>query len=345
MSVEKCRSWFCVWNNPQEEYKDYEPSSMCETVLEIWIDNDEHRTGAVAYCISEKGLIHLHMVLEDSRQSRFSAIKKAFPKAHIEPTRGCKADAEDYINKRGRFAEKGEKVVYIASQGEIKGAQGKRNDLAELQDLLDKGLTPCAIMSLKLEYRRYEKMLRDAFFDKRKAETPLLRDLQVIWHVGESGSGKTYSYIKACEKYGEDEVYLVTDYDNGGLDKYCGEKVLYLDEFRGQIRYSTLLAMLQGYKQQFHARYTNIVGLWNEVHIATVLPPDMVYSNMVSENKDVDTMRQLYRRINTIIYHYKDNNGYHAYEMDFAEYKGLEDLKKRSGFDGFVETNGETPFE
>lgn len=112
--------------------------------------------------------------------------------------------------------------------------------------------------------------------------------------------------MNLIELYGEDEVYLVTDYDNGGLDKYNGEKILFLDEFRGQIKYSTLLCMLQGYKQQFHARYSNIIGLWDEVHISTVMPPEKVYQNMVQENQSIDTLSQLFRRIDSIIYHWKD---------------------------------------
>lgn len=329
-SNDKSRSWFCVWNNPQNDIENLEPSAMCESVLDTWVNEHPTRSGAVAYCVSADGLIHFHMVLEDSNQCRFSAIKKTYPKAHIEPTKGTKEQAEDYINKRGKFSEKGEEVVYIAKYGEIKGAQGQRRDLEILQDFIDKGMTPSQIMALNIAYRRHEKLIKDAFFDKRKRETPLLRDVKVVWHIGESGSGKTYSYVKACEEHGEDDVYLVSDYDNGGLDRYNGERVLYLDEFRGQIKYSTLLAMLQGYKQQFHARYTNIIGLWNEVHIATVLPPDMVYSNMVQSNRDVDTLKQLYRRITEIVYHWKDDDGFHEYKESFDKYDSYDNLRVRA---------------
>jgi len=72
---------------------------------------------------------HLHLVLEDSNTARFSAIKKAYPTAHIEPTMGSKAQAEDYIQKKGKFAGKGEKTLYIARRGEIQGRQGQQTDL------------------------------------------------------------------------------------------------------------------------------------------------------------------------------------------------------------------------
>lgn len=328
--TEKCRSWFCVWNNPQNTYTEMSPSEIAEKVLETWVENHPTRTGAVAFCISADGLEHLHMVLEDSNQARFSALKKLYPQAHLEPTKGNKEQAEDYINKRGKFAEKGEQVLYIAKYGEIKGSQGQRKDLEVIQDYIEQGLTPSQIMAKNISYRRYEKIIKDAYFEKRKTETPYLRDVKTVWHVGDAGSGKTYFSKVLVEKYGEDSIYLLTDYDNGGLDRYNGEPILFLDEFRGQIKYSTLLSMLQGYKQQFHARYTNIWGLWNEVYIATVLPPEKVYQNMVQENRDTDTQKQLFRRINTIVYHWKDEDGYHEYSMPMSEYIDYEDLKNRA---------------
>ena len=190
-------------------------------------------------------------------------------------------------------------------------------------------MTPNQIYDVYLGFRKYDKMIRDAYFRKREKETPFLRDVKVYWHVGVSGSGKSFTASKLLDKYGEDSLYLVTDYENGGLDKYNGEPVLFLDEFRGQIRYSTLLSMLQGYKQQFHARYTNIIGLWNEVHITSVLPPELIYSNMVENYKEFDTIQQLLRRITSIIYHYKINGDYKEFELPIEEYKKYDDLKNR----------------
>lgn len=327
---EKSRSWFCVWNNPQNEYPDYSPDQIAETVLESWVSDKPTRTGAVAYCISVDGLIHLHMVLEDSNQARFSALKSLYPKAHLEPTKGTKEQAEDYINKRGKFAEKGEEVLYIARYGEIKGSQGQRKDLEIIQDWIEQGMTPREIMLCNIRYRKYEKLIKDAYFAKRYSETPIIRDLVTYWHVGESGSGKTYTYIDLCNKYGEDHVYLMSDYENGGFDLYNGEKYLVMDEFRGQIHFSTLLKMLQGYKQQLHARYSNIYALWDEVHITSILPPELVYKKMVTENQEIDTQTQLFRRINFVVYHWKDDDGFYQFVLPMSEYIDLEDLKRKA---------------
>ncbi len=59
------KSWFCVLNNPQEIYKG-DPKEIAEAVLAEWIGDSLTRSGAVAYCISALGLIHLHTVFEDN---------------------------------------------------------------------------------------------------------------------------------------------------------------------------------------------------------------------------------------------------------------------------------------
>lgn len=342
---ESSRSWFCVLNNPQDLYSG-EPQEIAEQALDDWIKDKPTRCGAVAYCISAAGLEHLHLVLEDSNKARFSAIKKVYPKAHIEPTRGTREQAEDYINKRGKFEEKGEQVLYIARFGEIKGCQGSRKDIEIISDYLDAGYTPKEIMQMNFGYRRYEKMIKSAYFDKRSNETKFIRDVKVYWHVGESGTGKSYVANQILETCGNESLYFVNDYENGGFDLYNGEPILFLDEFRGQIRYSTLLSLLDKYKVQVHARYGNVLALWNEVHISSVMPPEMVYSHMVSENREVDTLKQLLRRINIIVYHYKDisDNIFKTFEIPADTYRDYETLRRNIKL-GFVKTdNEEIPF-
>lgn len=343
------RSWFAVFNNPSDHGYEGPPEEVIERLRSEWVEGHPTRTGAWAYCVSADGLHHVHMVLEDTKTMRFSVVKKEYAQGmHFEPTRGSKDQAEDYIHKRGKWEEKGEQILAFCQHGEIKGAQGSRRDIFAIDDMIQSGMTPKQIMRQNIAFRRYEKMIKDAYFQKLEDETPPLRDVKVVWHVGFAGSGKTYSYIKLLEQ-NPDQVYLVSDYDNSMLDDYCGEKILFLDEFRGQIRYSKLLAMLQGYRQRFHARYANITGYWTEVHISSVMPPEMVYKNMVEEHREIDTIKQLYRRIGTIVYHWHDSTGYHEFELPFEQYKSLGDLQKMATKEDFVELEdyeylGECPF-
>lgn len=248
---------------------------------------------------------------------------------NIQPTKGSKEQAEDYINKRGKWAEKGEVVVYIDRHGEIKGAQGQRKDFEIIEELIDQGKNPEEIMSMNLSYRKHEKIIRDAYFAKRSKETPFLRDIKVYLHIGKSGSGKSYTAVELIKKHGEGNIYFLTDWDVGGFDKYCGQPILFGDEFKGQMKFSVLLnGVLSPYKSQLHSRYTNIVGLWGEVHLTTVIPPEKLYKRMVDENQEYDTFEQLRRRITIIVYHWKDKEGnYHQFELPMKDYIDYETLK------------------
>lgn len=267
------------------------------------------------------------MVLEDSNQSRFTAIKKLYPKAHIEATKGNKQQAEDYINKKGQFEEKGEQVVYVAKYGEIKGAQGNRRELEIIQELIEKGFTPTQIMEQNFSFRKYEKMIKDGYFAKRKKETPINREVDVEWIFGETGTGKTYTLVQLADQYGEDNVYIVSDYSSG-FDHYNGEPIILLDEFRGQLPYGIVLMILQGYKQQIHARYTNAWTIWDRVVITSPMTPYEVYNNM----ETLDKKEQLYRRITRTTMCHKENGEYKRTTLSGA--KKREDFLQNS--DGFT---------
>ena len=329
MSKEVSKSWFCVFNNPANHGYEGIPEEVVRRVIDEWCEDDPCRSCAVAYCVSAEGLPHLHCVFESTKAMRFSQIKKAFPSMNIVPTKGNKEQAEDYINKRGKWEEKGETILYSETRGVIVGAQGSRNDLKAIEDLLTQGLTPGEIMALSLSYRKYEKIIRSAYYAKRNSETPFMLERNVILHVGEPGSGKSYTAKELIDLHGEENVYFLTDCDIGGFDNYNGEPILFIDEFRGQFKFHVLLnSVLSTYKAQVHSRYSNIYALWTEVHITTVLPPEMLYNNMVTENRNFDSFEQLKRRIDFIVYHWRDENGnYNKFIMPMSEYKDYETLE------------------
>lgn len=321
------KSWFAVLNNPADRGYPDDPVACCEQLRDEWILDSEGnvrpgRTGAWSFCISADGLRHVHMILEDEKAMRFTIVKKEYACGmHFEETKGSKAEAEAYIKKLGKFAEKGEQILHTVQYGDIRGKQGARGDLSEIEELIEDGKTPTEIMAQKFAWRKYEKMIKDAFFHKRSRDTPPKRDVRVIWHVGESGCGKSWTYVKLCEELGEDKVYLLNDYKDGGFDGYCAEPVLFMDEFKGQLPFHLLLNYLDGYKIQVHARYGNVKALWSEVHITSVFPPDEVYKKMVElSDRQVDSVAQLKRRISEIVFHWKKGNEYCEFTLPMDEY-------------------------
>lgn len=322
------RSWFCVLPNPADHGFPGTPDEIAEQMKERWIADNPQRTCAVAFCVSAEGLPHCHAVFEDTKTMRFTAVQKLFPGMHIEVTKGNKEQAEDYINKRGKWQEKGENVLCIVRHGDIKGCQGQRRDFDIIDDLINQGLTPNEILEKSFSYRRYETMIKRAFFDKRMRETPILRDVKTFFHFGESGSGKRtcmFSFVKSMVPV---NVYLLTDYGKGGFDNYNGQPILCMDEFRGQIPFSQLMNLLDGYRVQIPCRYSNGYALWIEVHIFTVLPPEMIYKTMVEENRGIDTYEQLRRRIDFVVYHHRENGEYKTFELPMEKYTNYDDLRR-----------------
>lgn len=344
------KSWFCVFNNPEEHGYTGTPEEIVDRLKEEWIAEHPTRSGAWIYCISADGLKHVHMVLEDSKAMRFSVIKKSYAIGmHFEPTKGTKEQAEDYINKRGRFEEKGEQIIATARHGEIKGFQGQRRDLEVIEQLIEQGLTPSQIFDSDIRFRRHEKIVKGAYTRKRVKETPVERKVVRYWHVGESGSGKSYTFVKIALERGEDAVFRVSNYENGCFDTYESQPILFLDEYRGQWRFTDLLTVLDVYKTQYHARYENVVGVWNEVHITSVQTPDMIYEKMLTseEERGREPFEQLKRRIDYIVYHWKDTLGFHEYKMPMSEYKSYNDLVYKAVRSTFQQLPPEvkTPFD
>ena len=129
--------------------------------------------------------------------------------------------------------------------------------------------------------------------------------MKVVWHVGASGSGKSHTQVQLKQIYGRENIYVWTDHDNGGLDLYCAEPILFLDEFKG-MAYKEFLKVTDVYPAQLHARYTNTVALWNEIHIASIFTPKHAYNLMVPEGQqEIDPYEQLQRRLTKVIYHFK----------------------------------------
>lgn len=339
------RSWFIVIDYVRdngvagitpEDMKLMSNEEICQTVANKWAS--DKRQAAITYCRSASGMDHLHGILSSNSTVRFSTIKNFLgEKAHIEMTQGTKKEAEDYINKMGKYAEKGEVILAKFQIGEIKGRQGVRSDIQLIRDAINEGLTWRAVMRLEDRFYspKYVSIIKNMYFDKRNQETPFKRDVKVHWLVGDSGSGKTGITLDLLKEYGEDSFFIVSDYQNP-FDGYAGERIIILDEFRGQIPYAVLLGMLEGYKKEMHARYANVIGLWDEVYISTIKTPEEVYAKMMEkEDTETDPISQLLGRITDISYCYRvnrptgtktdrDGNPAEFYRYTCTDYKGLE---------------------
>lgn len=333
MKDPQARKWQITINNPQDKQFDHDKIKLCLGQLK----------SAVYYCMAnEVGLEshtpHTHIFIQLKSPAKFSRIKKLFPDAHIEQAHGSPSENRDYIAKSGRWADDPKADTSTPGTFEEWGelpeepGQGSRTDLQKIAEMLADGMTPGEIMAVDFSYRRYERMIKSAYFDRRKQNTPVIREVKVHYLVGESGSGKSYTYVSLCEEHGEDQVYFFSDYEGGGWDAYQGEPILFLDELKGQFPFSLLLQILDKFKTQLHARYSNVVALWREVYITSVFPPEELYKKMVEESaRGRDKQQQFLRRISDITYCYIDEAGNHQrYTIPMSQYKDYETMKQEA---------------
>lgn len=333
---EVSRSWFVVLNNPAEHGYPGEPQDVVNKLREEWITDHSGRSGAWVYCISKDGLHHVHMVLEDTIPMRFSKIKKTYAiGAHLEPTKGNAEQIEAYLSKKPPFDEKGEQVVCQLRAGKIEGRLriSRGHDiLADIEQRLDAGMTPDQICHLSIYYQKYESLIRRCYIERIQNQTPIQREVKVYWHVGESSTGKTHTVVRLCKEYGEKNVFIGSDYLNKGtslFDFYCGQPCIFLDEYKGELPYGFLLSLLRGYKIPIHCRYCNTYSLWNEVHITSIYPPELIFSKCVEQSdSNNDPLSQLLNRITEVVYHFKENGNYKEFHLPGKKYTNYDILKR-----------------
>lgn len=333
----------------EEEYMNYE--LLANFMIETWENSGKSRTAGISICRSKDGLFHAHMACYGNTTT-LKKVSDILYRSHVEPQLGGKEALQAYLLKEGKYAEKGEQILYTMGLDVVKDAQGKRNDLEEIENLLKEGATPEQIFETSFRFRKFEKMIKSEFIHNRIKNTPIIKEnLRRIWVVGESGTGKTYCYKKLCDEVGAENVYFATDFDNGGLDFYIengAPPILFLDEFKGNMKFSQLLVILDKYSRaQIHCRYSNCFCLWSTVMISSVYAPDEVYTYMVSDEKRKrDSVKQLLRRSDEIWYKYIENGIYKTYKISAKEYTNYEDLRNRAYADDFisVDQNINIPF-
>lgn len=248
-----------------------------------------------AICISAEGRYHVHVVLTFDKAKRTTAVAKLLGNAHVENMRGTKEQAADYINKRGKFEEKGEKVLSVfGCLDAIQNNSGKRTDLAIFdaaaladgfnitQYILDHTTTEREAQSLE---KRYYRLL--------ETHAAAWRNVSVTYVEGATGSGKTRV---AMERYPNAFKANVSDKTNFPFNGYKGEKVLILDELRpGIFSPAELFQILDGYKQTIDIKYGSIPACWTTVIITTSMPLNDWF-NSPQEIQGQDNLRAQFKR-------------------------------------------------
>lgn len=351
MAPSSALAYMVISNNPHVHYpelatKDYKDASPEDLQMIVWAfiarfidggknpNRDPKINGAMGvYEVGDSGTGHVQLFLFSKNPIKFFSLQKKFPHSNIDALKGSYDDAYAYTYKTGKHADKKhtqrcEPVIW----GEW---FGDNSDLPrggifdQIDALLSTGKKPSDIYAMGAKYAHYRGATETAYTAMLKESIPPMRTNTVTYHCGLPGTGKSYSRMSLIERYGKDEVYVVNDYSHP-WDMYNYEKCVFMDELReDSLSIPELLAICDDYTCQLSCRYTNKISNWSELHIASVYPPETLFSEMRHSSfssKQYETYEQLKRRIDYVTYHFKRDVQYMVCTISMSQYEGYDKL-------------------
>lgn len=196
---------------------------------------DQVKKMVVSKEVGECGTPHLQGRITFNRSYRLAGLKKLVPRAHWEITM-CAQDSL-YVMKADS-----EVVININNK-----QQGARNDLAEIKEKLDKGVSQKEIAQEHFgSWIRYNKS-----FEKYSLLIAPPRDFKTELHIywGVAGSGKSHS---ARDLAGSDVYYKMGG--NKWWDGYTGQECVVIDDFYGGLPWTVLLNIADQYDTQVETK-------------------------------------------------------------------------------------------
>lgn len=126
--------------------------------------------------------------------------------------------------------------------------------------------------------------------------------MTVNWYYGPAGVGKTRLALEQAKRSGKQ--YCVLGSSNDYFQDYdAQDRVVILDELRpNDLKYGDLLKIMDPYQHDKHAprRYKNVALNIEALIITTPYSPDRFYQMTKIQDKKVDTVNQLKRRISKV---------------------------------------------
>lgn len=224
----------------------------------------------------ESGTPHLQGFITFKQPKRFGGLKKMMPGYHIAPA----------ISQESGFNYCLKELDYEIDD---RRTPGKRNDILEMKDKIDKGCTKIELWEENFEsmVHCHKGMYEYMQLKNKKKKRP---HLKVFWIIGKSGAGKS-SWVD--ERY-PDAYWLTPSDGKMWWDGYDSESCVAIDDFRPNFyTYEGLLKLLNS-RGKYRINIKNS-SAW--------LTCDTICLTSVYHPKEMYTMydRQLERRITEII--------------------------------------------
>jgi len=231
----------------------------------------------------ENGTPHYQGYVMFKTNKRLSALKKLCKEAHWEIRRGSHKQAKDYCTKEDTRV-KGPFTFGIEPE------QGKRTDLDAVKESIDSGATMKDVAETHFSsFVKYERGIRSYLnlkTNKRDFKT------QVFVCYGPTGTGKSMY----CDQMCKDPYWYYPQKDGKWWDGYNGQSDVIIDEFYGQILWSTLLRLLDRYPVEVEVKGGTFNFAPKRIFITSNKEPIEWYINKV------DQFQTLRRRLEYIMY-------------------------------------------
>lgn len=191
---------------------------------------------------------------------------------------------QDYCSKDGIYTKLGDEP-----------AQGFRGDLKETVRLITKGeILPYDIMlenpqSFNL-YKNMFSIARNSFLKSQFRTT----QTKGFWFWGGTGVGKSHAAFRDYSP----KTHFRKDLNVNWWDNYEQQRIVIFNEFRGQVKYSELLDLVDKYPKDVPIRNNPSIPFMSEILVVTSCsPPEEVYMNKLSST---DSIAQFNRRFKVV---------------------------------------------
>lgn len=231
---------------------------------------------------------HWQFLIRTTKSHRKTGMREVsgLPSAHFEPYVPNKDHPLLFYVHKDATAVEGTRFIY----GQLEPEQGKRNDLNKVKDDIMKGKPLDDIILEKPElYHQYGRTL-EKIKTIRLKRNKRINPSRGVWLWGRSGCGKSH---KAYMEYAGDDYYTWVK----GTEYQCGyeqQKVVVINEFRGELKLSSLLDLVDKWDYQVQRKQVEAIPFNTPlVVITSCSPPEEIYQHALSGTERLD---QLTRR-------------------------------------------------
>ena len=302
-----------------------------ENIKNILINN--FKTVSYFCMADEEGsCYHTHIFVCFDSRVRCSTIKRYFPEAHYERVRGSIKQNIEYVQKSGKWESDKKHETQIPNSFEEYGdrpreSKGSNQSLTALYEMILDEMSNAEIIAVNQDYimqlDKIDKVRTTILTEKYK--NVRRNDLTCTYISGATGTGKTSGILN---KYGDSNVYRVTDYKHP-FDSYRCQDVILFDEFRNSIELANMLNYCDIYPLELPSRYNNKFACYTKVYIVSNWSLEQQYKQ--EQLYDAESWSAFLRRINDVDVYSKDGSikHYNSTEEYFNRYssdKIIDDL-------------------